>query len=194
MRRTVWWAALAVLIVGNIILALIGANSDALQLSAKERRAGGSTQEYQAQLDTYLEEEDFLRFREFMEYHKIYTYQDPAWAVYVQIDDAAKCFSRVYTDLATAVMPGGEGREGILEDLAKDLAEFYEVSSAEKTAVAADPEKAEKACAGMRQQASQWLWVYGDCKPAEAEALENASAEEITRWVTSHIHEAGQEE
>ena len=179
--RVIVIALLVLVIVGLLVLA---GNGYALKRAWKQNQAEKHAQEMMAQMDAYLEEEDFIAFTSFCEENYIDTYET-VFEAYVPVDRAARSFSYVYMQIMRiACPPTYAEQDSQISVLAEQLNYFYEALDMTQYEYYEniDEEKAQVAFAAMEEKVNVLLMSYCGLTKEEAESLKGMS--EAQRAVT----------
>lgn len=179
LRAVLLW----LLIVANLALLLFGDNIRSLGTGSRKRTSEQRVEEYSQELDGLLEEEDYLGFNSFCEYHMLDTSEGGTYEEYWAVRLASGEFTEVYTSLARAVMPGSEDPQTAIGELASHLKTFYEQCAwgeSENTKLA-------EAVPGMKRQVRQLIQTYADCEEEEVLTLERMDEDSLLSWLQEHI-------
>ena len=198
---------LGILIAGNLFFLIFGGMIRGYSRTSRERYSERHQEEFRAEMDQMLAEEDYLTFYEFCEYHRTETQAGGSFAEYGPVRKLSEAYVEVYSDLTRVVMPGSEDPVPICAELARAMAYF--------SAVAKDPVKAAgsgapegsygtgeqvdmpagsraetlflEASRGMRTQMNEWFMTYAECEQPEAEALWGMKDAELTKWLSERL-------
>ncbi len=175
---TVRVAIACVMFVAIIVLFIAGARAYEFRRMWYEGQANKRAAEYMEQMDTYLEQEDFLSFTNFCTEKYIYTY-DTEFEKYSQLEQLSRNYMYVYEQMMGVLCPPQYlEKEEILERLTESLEYFYDTLDPERYSYykGYDSEQNQKAIAAMEYHVQLMLRSFCNLTQEEAAGFQNLSA------------------